>query len=105
MLEEIRGIAEGGGFGSIIGRNSFQRPKSEAIELLQKVMDIYQGVDKLPVGKQLEPICAELARRLTLSALCRFRTHSPGVAKRITRSSQGVTHAPSHFGALFVSNT
>jgi class I fructose-bisphosphate aldolase len=41
VIEEIRGIAEGGGFGSIIGRNSFQRPKSEAIELLHEVMDIY----------------------------------------------------------------
>ena len=41
VLAEIRGIAEGGGFGSIIGRNSFQRPKGEAIELLHEVMDIY----------------------------------------------------------------
>jgi class I fructose-bisphosphate aldolase len=41
VLSEIRGIAEGGGFGSIIGRNSFQRPKGEAIELLHEVMDIY----------------------------------------------------------------
>jgi class I fructose-bisphosphate aldolase len=41
FIEEIRGIADGGGFGSIIGRNSFQRPKVEAIELLHEVMDIY----------------------------------------------------------------
>ncbi len=41
VMEEIRGIAEGGGFGSIIGRNSFQRPKAEAIDLLHEVMDIY----------------------------------------------------------------
>jgi class I fructose-bisphosphate aldolase len=41
ILEEIRGIADGGGFGSIMGRNSFQRPKPEAIELLHEVMDIY----------------------------------------------------------------
>jgi len=41
VLEEIRGIAKGGGFGSIMGRNSFQRPKSEGIELLQAVMAIY----------------------------------------------------------------
>jgi class I fructose-bisphosphate aldolase len=44
VLAEIRGIAEGGGFGSIIGRNSFQRPKSEAIELLHEVMDVYANV-------------------------------------------------------------
>jgi len=42
VLEEIRGIAKGGGFGSIMGRNSFQRPKSEGIELLQTVMQIYR---------------------------------------------------------------
>jgi class I fructose-bisphosphate aldolase len=42
VIEEIRGIAEGGGFGSIVGRNSFQRPKSEAIDLLHEIMDIYQ---------------------------------------------------------------
>ena len=41
VIQEIKGIAEGGGFGSIIGRNSFQRPKGEAIELLHEVMDIY----------------------------------------------------------------
>jgi class I fructose-bisphosphate aldolase len=41
VLEEIKGIADGGGFGSIIGRNSFQRQKGEAIQLLHEVMDIY----------------------------------------------------------------
>ena len=41
LISEIKGIAEGGGFGSIIGRNSFQRPKGEAIDLLHEVMDIY----------------------------------------------------------------
>jgi class I fructose-bisphosphate aldolase len=41
FIEEIREIAEGGGFGSIIGRNSFQRPKGEAVELLHEVMNIY----------------------------------------------------------------
>jgi class I fructose-bisphosphate aldolase len=44
LLSEIRAIAEGGGFGSIIGRNSFQRQKSEAIELLHSVMDVYAQV-------------------------------------------------------------
>jgi fructose-bisphosphate aldolase, class I len=43
ILEEIRGLADGGAFGSIMGRNSFQRPKTEAIELLHEVMDIYAG--------------------------------------------------------------
>ncbi|MFQ5513240.1 MAG: class I fructose-bisphosphate aldolase [Myxococcota bacterium] len=43
ILEEIQAIADGGGFGSIIGRNSFQRPKTEAIDLLHEVMDIYRS--------------------------------------------------------------
>ena len=43
LLEEITGIAKGGGFGSIIGRNSFQRPKEEALQLLNSVMDIHRG--------------------------------------------------------------
>jgi class I fructose-bisphosphate aldolase len=41
VLEEIRSIADGGGFGSIVGRNSFQRAKAEGIELLHEIMDIY----------------------------------------------------------------
>lgn len=43
VLEEIRGIAEGGGFGSIVGRNSFQRAKTEGIELLHDIMEIHAG--------------------------------------------------------------
>ena len=43
VFDEIRGIRDGGGFGSIIGRNSFQRPKAQALEFLAKVMDIYTG--------------------------------------------------------------
>ena len=43
VLNEIRGLAQGGGFGSIVGRNSFQRPKAEAIALLHEIMDIYTG--------------------------------------------------------------
>ncbi|MCC7385980.1 MAG: class I fructose-bisphosphate aldolase [Deltaproteobacteria bacterium] len=41
VLAEVRGVHAGGGFGSIMGRNAFQRPKKEAIQLLQQVMDIY----------------------------------------------------------------
>lgn len=43
VFEEVRGIHAGGGFGSIIGRNSFQRPKAEALKFLHTVMDIYAG--------------------------------------------------------------
>jgi class I fructose-bisphosphate aldolase len=43
VLAEIRGIKEGGGFGSIMGRNAFQRPKAEALKLLDEVMKIYGG--------------------------------------------------------------
>ncbi|MBI5505641.1 MAG: class I fructose-bisphosphate aldolase [Deltaproteobacteria bacterium] len=43
IFDECKGIRDGGGFGSIIGRNSFQRPKKEALEFLAKVMAIYKG--------------------------------------------------------------
>ena len=43
LLDEVRAIQAGGGFGSIIGRNSFQRPRAEAIKLLNTIMDIYAG--------------------------------------------------------------
>ena len=43
VFEEARAIREGGGFGSIIGRNSFQRPKAEAVKFLRTIMDIYAG--------------------------------------------------------------
>ena len=42
VMEEIKGLAEGGSFGSIMGRNAFQRPKDEALKLLNDVMDIYK---------------------------------------------------------------
>lgn len=43
FFNEVRAIREGGGFGSIIGRNSFQRPKPKALEFLAMVMKIYIG--------------------------------------------------------------
>ncbi|HKY72751.1 MAG TPA: class I fructose-bisphosphate aldolase [Nitrospira sp.] len=43
VFEEARAIREGGGFGSIIGRNSFQRPKAESVKFLQTIMGIYAG--------------------------------------------------------------
>lgn len=43
LLEDVRGLAQGGAFGSIMGRNAFQRPKAEAIQLLHQVQDIFAG--------------------------------------------------------------
>jgi fructose-bisphosphate aldolase, class I len=43
LLSDVREIHAGGGFGSIIGRNSFQRPKEQALKLLSTIMDIYKG--------------------------------------------------------------
>ena len=42
LLETIRGIAEGGANGSIIGRNTFQRPRAEALELLSTIISIFK---------------------------------------------------------------
>lgn len=41
LLNEVKELAKGGAFGSIMGRNAFQRPEKEAIELLHNVMDIF----------------------------------------------------------------
>lgn len=43
VLKEVKEIAHGGGFGSIMGRNAFQRPKKEAIALLHSVQDAFRG--------------------------------------------------------------
>ena len=43
MLDEVRQIAAGGGDGSIMGRNAFQRPKADALKLLKGVQDIYRA--------------------------------------------------------------
>lgn len=43
VLDDIRSIHQGGGEGSIIGRNAFQRSKPEALELLNTIVDIYKG--------------------------------------------------------------
>ena len=43
VFEDARAIAEGGGNGSIIGRNSFQRPRDEALALLDRIVRIYLG--------------------------------------------------------------
>lgn len=43
ILNEVRQIHKGGGNGSIIGRNSFQRSRKEALDLLDKIINIYKG--------------------------------------------------------------
>ena len=43
VYDDARAIRDGGGNGSIIGRNTFQRPREDAIEMLNKLIDIYKG--------------------------------------------------------------
>ncbi|MCC5989181.1 MAG: class I fructose-bisphosphate aldolase [Pararhodobacter sp.] len=43
VYDDARAIRDGGGNGSIIGRNSFQRPRAEALDMLGKLVDIYRG--------------------------------------------------------------
>ena len=43
VFDEVRAIRDGGGYGSIMGRNAFQRPWHEALDFLGKVMSIYEG--------------------------------------------------------------
>lgn len=46
VFDEIRAIRDGGGFGSIIGRNSFQRPEPESLKFLDTIIKIYAGEQK-----------------------------------------------------------
>ncbi len=43
ILNEVKAIRDGGGTGSIIGRNTFQRPRAEALDMLGRIVDIYLG--------------------------------------------------------------
>lgn len=42
VLAEVKELAAGGSYGSIMGRNAFQRPRAEAIKLLGDVMKVYK---------------------------------------------------------------
>lgn len=43
LFDDARAIRDGGGYGAIIGRNSFQRERSEALKLLDSLIKIYKG--------------------------------------------------------------
>ena len=43
IFEEVRGLRDGGANGSIIGRNTFQRPEKDALEMLAKIIAIYKN--------------------------------------------------------------
>jgi class I fructose-bisphosphate aldolase len=43
LYTEVRGLRDGGANGSIIGRNTFQRPKADALAMLARIIEIYQG--------------------------------------------------------------
>lgn len=43
VYDDARAIRDGGGNGSIIGRNSFQRPRAEALDMLARLVEIYKG--------------------------------------------------------------
>ena len=43
VYDDARAIRDGGGNGSIIGRNSFQRSREDALAMLAKLIDIYKG--------------------------------------------------------------
>jgi fructose-bisphosphate aldolase, class I len=43
VYDDARAIRDGGGNGSIIGRNTFQRSREEALEMLARLVEIYKG--------------------------------------------------------------
>ena len=46
LFEDAKAIRDGGGFGSIIGRNSFQRKREDALKLLARIIRIYGGANE-----------------------------------------------------------
>ncbi|TVR82748.1 MAG: class I fructose-bisphosphate aldolase [Rhodospirillales bacterium] len=46
VYQDARDIRDGGGNGSIIGRNTFQRPRDEAIDMLTRIINIYLGKEE-----------------------------------------------------------
>ena len=45
VYQDARDIRDGGGNGSIIGRNTFQRPREDALAMLDRLVKIYQGAE------------------------------------------------------------
>ena len=43
VYEDAKAIRDGGGNGSIIGRNTFQRSREDALAMLDRLVDIYKG--------------------------------------------------------------
>ncbi len=43
LLAEVKAIHAGGGNGSIVGRNAFQRPKEDALKLLASMIEVYRS--------------------------------------------------------------
>jgi class I fructose-bisphosphate aldolase len=43
LLAEVKAIHAGGGNGSIVGRNAFQRPKEDALKLLASMIEVYKS--------------------------------------------------------------
>ena len=43
IMNEVRAIRDGGGNGSIIGRNTFQRPRDKALKMLDQIIRIYKN--------------------------------------------------------------
>ena len=43
LMDEIKAIHLGGGNGSIIGRNCFQRKREDSLKLLNQMIEIYKS--------------------------------------------------------------
>lgn len=43
LLDQVRAVRDGGGSGSIVGRNVFQREKTHALNLLDDMLKVYKG--------------------------------------------------------------
>ena len=48
VYQDARDIRDGGGNGQIIGRNTFQRPRQEALDMLGRIINIFLGKEEAP---------------------------------------------------------
>jgi len=95
LLDEIRAIQSGGGFGSIIGRNSFQRPKVDALKLLSRLwISTRRSLQLQEPRLQGEDVTA-VQRALLQSSIVRVNLNVTGVfdmaTERAVRQLQQAT--------------
>ena len=79
VYDDARAIRDGGGNGSIIGRNTFQRPREDALVMLDRLVKIYLGQGITPSSRSPAPTGERsiTARSFPDMADCRLYSVTP----------------------------